>query len=162
MQWNAQWTDIAAKIGGSLIVAVLTAILTVRGALKKFRSEKWWEKRSDAYTAIMEALHHIKEQAENERAAEHHGANLPKDLAATLATNVQKATAEIRLRRDVGSFVISKDAVDALNLLLKDLETALKKGLADDDAGYYSDRISATDRAMDRLREIARRHLNLP
>lgn len=155
-------TDVLLKIGGSLAVAVLTSWLTVHMTLKRFRSEKWWGKRSEAYSQIMEALHHIREHADNERAAEQRGATLAAELAKKLRSNVEKATAEIRLRRDIGSFLISEDAVAALNALLEDLNAALQAGLAGRDAEYYEGRISAADRALENLRRIAREHLQLP
>lgn len=56
MTWEVFLSQIA--IGG--ITAVIAALITVHFALKRFISEKLWEKRAEAYGAILEALHDMK------------------------------------------------------------------------------------------------------
>ena len=43
-----------------IFISVLVAIITVKLSLKKFRSEKWWEKKVEVYSKIIDALHHLK------------------------------------------------------------------------------------------------------
>lgn len=43
-----------------IFIAVVTAWFTVRFSLKQFYSQKWWEKRWEAYVTIIECLHHMK------------------------------------------------------------------------------------------------------
>jgi hypothetical protein len=40
----------------SLVVAVFTSIVTVQLALRRFHAERWWERKTDAYSRIVEAL----------------------------------------------------------------------------------------------------------
>ncbi len=55
---------ISALIPG-FVISVLTAYLTVRLSLWRFRSEKWWERKTGAYSDIMEALHKVQYHASN-------------------------------------------------------------------------------------------------
>ena len=41
----------------SLALAFFTAYLTVKFSLKKFFTEKWWERKADAYSNIVECLY---------------------------------------------------------------------------------------------------------
>jgi hypothetical protein len=47
------------QFASSLVVAIIVAILTVQLSLRRFYREKWWERRLDAYTRVIEALHHM-------------------------------------------------------------------------------------------------------
>src|SRR6266536_1374619 len=46
-----------AAILPGLVIAVVTAIITVRLALRRFYSERWWERKAQAYSDILEALY---------------------------------------------------------------------------------------------------------
>jgi hypothetical protein len=51
--------DILFNLLVSLVVAIVTAYFTVKFSLKQFYSQKWWEKKSDAYSKIIEQLSFI-------------------------------------------------------------------------------------------------------
>ena len=44
----------------SILVAIITAMLTSKLSLKRFYSQRWWERKSNNYTSILESLHHMK------------------------------------------------------------------------------------------------------
>ena len=48
----------------ALSIALVSAHITVRLALKRFRSEKRWLRKMEAYERIIEALHHLKASAQ--------------------------------------------------------------------------------------------------
>jgi len=54
-------------------VALLTSWLTVKFAFRRFQSEKWFERRVDVYTKVIEALHFMKHCTERQRRAEERG-----------------------------------------------------------------------------------------
>jgi hypothetical protein len=39
-----------------LLIAIVTSFLTVRLAVWRFHSEKWWEKKAEIYAKLLEAL----------------------------------------------------------------------------------------------------------
>lgn len=45
------WPTAAANLGVGIVVAVTTAVVTVRLALKRFYAESWWTRKYKAYRA---------------------------------------------------------------------------------------------------------------
>lgn len=43
----------------SIVTALVTAWVTVRLSLRRFRAERLWERRVDAYQAVLGALHRV-------------------------------------------------------------------------------------------------------
>jgi hypothetical protein len=146
------------NLGSSLIVAIVTAALTVRLALRRFYSEKWWERKAAAYTAIIEALHHVREHADTNLVFTKHDRELPTDGAARLEQNMQKAMAELRKHRDVGSLVVSQDAVAALNRLFFKLDRATQ-GVTW--LEHLEMKVPELDESLEEMRQIARKDLSL-
>lgn len=50
------YVDLATKFLVPLVVSIPTAIISVKLALRKFKSEKWWDKKLSCYIEITEAL----------------------------------------------------------------------------------------------------------
>ena len=48
---------IAGTIAVSTLAAILAARLTLRAAAAQFTSERWWERKADAYSALVHSLH---------------------------------------------------------------------------------------------------------
>ena len=48
---------VAGTIAASALAAVLAARLTLRVAAARFTSERWWERKADAYSGLVHALH---------------------------------------------------------------------------------------------------------
>jgi hypothetical protein len=97
------WTlQFLANLVTSLVISVFTAVLTVQLSLRRFQSERWWERKVDAYTRIIEALHHViaftsmiyKEWIEKEKFTEEHKAEMESSYA--------KAMGDLRMAIDVG------------------------------------------------------------
>ncbi len=152
------WLQLLENLGSALIVAVVSTILTVRLALRRFYSEKWWERKSAAYTAILESMHHLREHADTNLAALVSDVGLPSVGEKLLEQNVQSATAELRKQRDVGSFVISQEAVSVLNQLFSDLDKSTETR---DWVDNLHLRLRAVDKYLPEVRRIARQDLSL-
>src|SRR4051794_1143239 len=52
--------QVAANAIPGVLAAIISAALTATWALKRFRSEKWWEKKVATYTEIARALFLVK------------------------------------------------------------------------------------------------------
>jgi len=48
--------DLITNLGTGLFVAIVTPVITVRLSLKSFVSQRWWERKAEAYSQIMEQL----------------------------------------------------------------------------------------------------------
>src|SRR6266436_7586330 len=53
------WTQSISNIVIGLISGGLSTWITYRLAFRRFRAEKSWERRADAYSRIIEALHNL-------------------------------------------------------------------------------------------------------
>src|SRR5882757_10898790 len=101
---------VAFSFASTLVVAVVSSLLAVRLALRRFYSEKWWERKSAAYTAIIESMHHLREHADTHLVFATKDRELPAEGEELLDRNLRQAMADLRKHRDVGSFVISEEA----------------------------------------------------
>ena len=51
---------VVGTIAASALAAVLAARLTLRAAATQFTSERWWERKADAYSGLVHALHEMR------------------------------------------------------------------------------------------------------
>lgn len=122
------WLPPVVNLGSSIVVAIVTSMLTVRLALRRFYSEKWWERKSAAYMAIIEGLHHIREHADTNLVFSLRGKDLPPEGEKELTQELQEAMAQLRKHRDLGSFVVSDVAISLLNQLFSELDVKVTRG----------------------------------
>ena len=50
---------VAGTIAASALAAILAARITLRTAAAQFTSERWWERKADAYSGLVHALHEM-------------------------------------------------------------------------------------------------------
>ena len=116
--------QLAASILTSLIVGTVIAYLTVRLSIRQFYSQRWWDRKAEAYTDILEAIYNMNYST---RAL----INFYEDDSSVLdvpTTNelVEKFIEnynEVRRHSLIGAFAISSEAADAISLLLSDIAT---------------------------------------
>ncbi len=145
-----------------LIVAVVTSIVTVRLALRRFYSEKWWERKANAYAAIMESMHHVREHADTHLAFETRAQlPMPTEGEEKLKRELEEAIADLRKHRDVGSFLISDEAVAVLNALFQEFDKSAEIGRERTFFEYLDYRVGALDRSLEEMRCVARKDLSL-
>jgi hypothetical protein len=92
--------------------------------LRRFRSERWWERKVEAYTAIFNAMNNLLEEIHHLWNAELYGTKLPDDPEESLRKAVSTAWPEIRKQVRLGAFLLSEEAEKTLADLLKKLEAA--------------------------------------
>lgn len=138
-------------------VALLSSWLTVKFALRRFQSEKWFERRVDAYTKVIEALHFMKHCTERQLRAAERGTDMPKDIEDELIASYRKGLADLRRLTDMGALLFSSEAVTVLDTLNDEL-------LAATDSQSWWEHLDAEAAAISKclsaLRPIAKRDLN--
>ncbi len=153
------WPTLIGNVVVGLLVAVVSARVTVYFALKRFYSEKWWERKAEAYGTIIEALHHMKNYADQHMEFEMRGSELPEDRKKELTENFKRGHGEVRKRADVGTFVICEEAVGALVALEKDLEAS---GNTTDWWEHLDLEYAAVSKCLKTMRDIAKEDLRIP
>lgn len=112
------------KLLPSLLVAVVTALVTVKLALKRFHSERWWEKKADSYSRIVESLHQMKAWCEDQMEYIENGREMSEEKEKDLRDKFNKASDEIRRAVDIGSFFICSESEQFMRALKKELDKA--------------------------------------
>lgn len=152
----SDWQHVVNLLVG-VPVALLTSWLTVKFALRRFQSEKWFERRVDAYTRVIEALHFMKHCTERQLRAAERGTDIPKDIEDKLVNSYRKGLADLQRLTDMGALLFSLEAVAVLDTLNAEL-------LAATDESSWWEHLDAEGSAISKclvaLRPIAKRDLN--
>jgi len=152
----SDWQPLVNILAG-VPVALLTAWLTVKFALRRFQSEKWFERRVDAYTKVIEALHFMKHCTERQLRAAERGADLPKETEKELVNSYRKGLADLRRLTDMGALLFSPQAATVLDTLNSELKAAT------DEQSWWEHldaESAAISKALSELRPIAKKDLN--
>lgn len=107
-------TNVALNILTGIAIAAVSSWITVQLSLRRFRSEKWWEKRVEAYERVIEALHHAKAFSSAHLDAFEMGKGVSDKQNKELRANSKKAQLEIERATEIGGFIICEEAVQRL------------------------------------------------
>src|SRR5438477_13173117 len=58
-------TNILIGLVPAILVAIVTSVTTVFLALRRFRQERWWDKKEAMYAELLETLHGLKRYTES-------------------------------------------------------------------------------------------------
>jgi hypothetical protein len=106
----------------SLLLSLFAAWVAVWLSRNKFRSERWWEKKVEAYERVIDAFHKAKRyDSEHLRAAEL-DIEVDDDRQAQLKAHAAEARDEILRSADIGSFILSPKALEILGRYKKKSE----------------------------------------
>ena len=119
------WIQLIVSIASGVVVAIVTSLVTVRLSLRQFYSQRWWERKADAYSVVVESLYHMKRQLEVLMDEAMTQREIPADKGKRLAELSAKADEEIRKAEGIGAFVISDAAADCLANLRRRLDEHL-------------------------------------
>lgn len=149
--------SVIVDIVRSAIIIIATSWITVRLALRRFYTEKWWERKAQAYSEIIGSLAKMRicfDKWEDEELRY-------KEIRAEARKKVnEEYTNAKRVIEDtvaVGSFIVSEEAVEILSLFLKELQKEdIQGNLLNDLDRHHGEVI----KCIARLREIAKRELS--
>jgi hypothetical protein len=106
--------DIFIKIIPGIIIAIftsyITAYLTAKWSLKRFYSEKWWERKEKAYGEIMDALYDLLKYCEIQKEDYGGGTGYSDEKMKELGERYNQAFWKIKKTADIGAFVVSLEA----------------------------------------------------
>ncbi len=148
--------EIFWKVISSIGIAAISSWITVQLSIKKFRSERWWEKKVESYERVIEAFHNYKKFDTEHMTAEGYGREVDKKRYAELNKLAKVARDEILKASDIGGFLLSKNA----QKILKKYEVE-SKNIPRQDTWYDHLDLSwsIANRYMEEFIEEARRDL---
>jgi len=150
--------EMAVKLLSGLAIALATSWFTVFFSLRKFRTEKWWEKKTEAYTSLLAALHDSKAFSEINLSAEKQGRELTEQEDKELRQKSRESEAKIYREMDVGAFYLSNKAIARLESYKKQIKEA---GSINSWTQYLLDDLEATNSCIKDIIVIAREDLNV-
>lgn len=151
-------TTIVNTVLPSLVVGVCTAVITVRLSLRRFHAERWWERKADAYSRIVEALHSAMEYWSARSHEDMTGDQIGEEREKRLSEDYDRAARELSKATGVGAYIISKEVADSLERLQK------RPRLEPKDCAWfeiYDAEYVAHKKALTEVRELAKRDLRV-
>ena len=154
-----QWLITAlSTILPSLFVAVCTAYITVRLSLRQFHAQWWWERKAEAYSRIVEALHHGIEYCSAKTDETMTGQEISEEREKQLREEYGRATCELRKALGIGAYIISDEVAKALARL------EAPPQLDPDEASFfelYDADCAAYKEALAEVRRLAKKDLGV-
>jgi hypothetical protein len=123
MMTAEEWLKVL--LSSSVVAALLVGIfgvVTLKLGLKRFRSERWWEKKAAAYASVIEGMHAMYDGAKAWADEANSEYELSEEWNAALREANMKGWAEIRKGASIGSFIMSKNAASILSKLVRELD----------------------------------------
>lgn len=150
--------ELFLKILSGVAIAGLSSWITVYLSLRRFRTEKWWEKKAEAYSNLLGTIHDAKAFAEENLEAMQLERELSEDEDKHLRKKSKLAESEIYRAMDVGAFYLSNQAIDCLKNYKDESSRA---GKDNDWVLYLIEDLETTDKCLKSMIEIARADLQI-
>lgn len=146
----------------SIVTGFVSAYVTVKLALNRFYKEKHWEKKSEAYSSIMDSLHNIKVCADIFSKVDMEQRELSEERGLELSKKYLAAHEEFKRRLDVSVHFLSEDACK----LLKDAKKEFDGNIYNPPHGpplwdVYDGFSLTAEKTLDKLRFFAAADLHL-
>ena len=140
----------------TFISAGAGAYLSTRLTFGRVISEKWWDKKYEAYSDVLGALHDMQKDIEADYGEELGYKKVSPEKQAELRASYKRGREKVERHRSIGSLVLGADAVSEL----KTFEASLSKASNEHtffehlDASY-----AAVNSTIDRITELGRKDL---
>lgn len=143
---------------GQFGLTILAAFLGAWIAMKRFRVERWWEKKAEAYIDLVEALHEMSMVPAEHFNAGVRGRDLSDEQQSALWDSFKQSRRKVWKIADSADFIISSEVAAAIQ--------RLNQGLSDsDDAVDFYDHLlqieSATNKCLAEVKAIGAEELGI-
>jgi hypothetical protein len=147
---------LAAAVLAFIASLVATAVVAYNGRFRRFARERWWERKADAYSRIIESLADLVYYHETHLSAAEQGRDLSEVTRTEIEGYWRRGHAEAKRAAAVGAFLISPGAEAAL----RDLGKALGKEIHPNDwYGMMEDSYVGTKAVLDAVVAAAKKDL---
>ena len=114
---NETQLTLAAAILAFVASVIATAAAAYNGRFRRYALERWWDRKSEAYARLIEALADLLYYHETHLRAAEERRDLSDEKRAEIEASWKRGNAEVRRAAAVGAFLISSDAEAALKAL---------------------------------------------
>lgn len=102
---------------GNILVAIIAAFLGAWLTMRRFRVDRWWEKKAEAYINLVEALHEMSMVPAEQFNAACNGKDLRKEQEVALWESFDRARRRVWKIADSADFVISSDVARVVQVM---------------------------------------------
>lgn len=106
----------AISLGGAFLAAYLSA--------KRFRTEKWWERKAVVYNELIDALHKMKWPSSEHMDAELEERKIPEDESKSQWEEFKAARRNVWRIADSAAFLVPEQVLEAVKEMERDLAKA--------------------------------------
>ena len=147
-----------ANLGVGIVIALITAYVTVRLATQRFRTEQWWTRKADAYKVLLDALHRVKSCDTKYLTELMQGRPFDEQSRSEILKVFREADLEVRKAIDTGSFIFCPEAMEVLRDLSEGLKQADRAETFDE---HLEMELHAVEECLRVLPDIAKKDLNV-
>lgn len=151
-------TDILKAVLPGIIIATFTSFLTVHLAIRRFHKDKWWEKKQEIYSSILNTLHNLKNYAEEQYEARIYPGYITAEKNEELKLEWKAFFREFAKLVDLAPYHLSDKAVAVLTEYKKKTDVACKSG---DIIDRISRDIEAVSKCLEELKIAAKNDLKI-
>ncbi|MEH6555897.1 hypothetical protein [Pseudoalteromonas tetraodonis] len=146
------------KILIQILLSVGAAFLGAWLASRRFRNEYWWQKKSVAYSELVEALHNMRWPSSEhiEAGVEHR--DLSDEYSQELWQEFRKARKVVWKITESSSFLISSEVLKAVQKMERGLSNARN---ADSWFEHLDEQEYAIDSCLEKVKEIGTKELDI-
>jgi hypothetical protein len=139
----------------AILVAIVTSITTVVLALRRFRQERWWNKKEAMYAELLETLHGLKRYTESY--LERYHSDSDKEGQDEINRIWKECSAKLSRLEDLASFQMSNRAVAILRDYSKDCAAARSENTYE----WAEGDLVAVEDCFEKLKSEAKRDLKI-
>ena len=158
---DGYWTDITRMlIPGAIaaMIAILTAVITVKLAIRRFHEERWWGKKETSYTNLLEVIHHLKNYASQHYDRGFNPEGFSKEHMRKLEDEWRRTNREYAKLRDLASLHLSDDAMT----VLERYEIRKREARNEDDVFLWIEKdLEAATECLEQLKVAAKKDLKV-
>ena len=150
--------NIIPQLALTIVGGVVGSALTMTVAWNLFRKQRWWDKKLEAYSAIIAAFHALLDEDaayEDEEIKARKIADSEKD---ELRQKAKAGEAELWRQMRLSSLLVSEDAEQTLRTMFKELEHA---DLTADWVQFRDERSAALWRGFEAVKVVAKSDLGV-
>lgn len=146
------------KFLAQAVIAVGGAFLAANLATRRFRKEKWWERKAIAYSDLVEALHHMKLYPSEHIDAEIENRELAKEDKDQYWERYKEARRNVWRIADASAFLVSPKVHESIVQMERELDEARN---AEWWFEHAEQQYAAIQKCLGRVKELAREELGV-
>jgi len=150
--------DSAKVIVPGIVVAVVASLVTVRLSIRRFHAEKWWERKEEAYSNLIDIMYSLKDYTTKHLVHEEDPERFTKGEREIWESEWREFGKRYARARSLASMHLSKDAM----AVLKTYEDEKARASENDDVyRWMDDDLSACTKCLEALIAAAKADLGV-